>query len=382
MDNQRFDRISRLIARSASRREALKGIAAVIGGGAMASIAGARLASAQETGDVPPGGECESGSDCTTGLCSQEGICYCVDPDEPLNGCPCTTGTLDPCGADTLVCCGTTETPGGPGVCTPDSIGCNPTGECTAQPGDSCEVDADCCQGSCSEEGICYCEDPSRPWIGCSCTTDTESPCGGGTAICCPSSDLPGGPGICTSDSVGCNPTGECTSDPGGSCATDADCCQGSCSEEGICYCEDPSRPWIGCSCTTGTEDPCGGGTVLCCPASDLPGGPGICTSGSVGCNPTGCHGESETCEVDTDCCDDLICDGGACSSGQAPEPDVTPTPAPDGSGPVTTLPSTGAGGGSGGDSGWIGATALGGAAALAASLLRKERATKQVENE
>ena len=374
MDNQRFDRISRLIALSASRREALKGIAAIIGGGALVG-ATARIAGAQDTGEVPPGGSCTAGGDCTTGLCSEEGICYCVDPAEPLNGCPCTTGTENPCGADTLLCCATTETPGGPGVCTPDSIGCNPTGECTAQPGDACEVDADCCQGSCSEEGVCYCEDPARPWIGCSCNTGTEAPCGGGTALCCPTSDEPGGPGICTSSMAGCNPTGECTSDPGGSCTTDADCCEGSCSEDGVCYCVDPAEPLRGCPCTTGTEDPCGDNTLLCCPTSDVPGGPGICTPDRLGCDPTGCHDEGESCEVHTDCCGDLICDSNTCISEQAPEPDVTPTPSSGGgSAPVTTLPSTGAGSGSSGGSQWIGVAALGGAAALAAKVLRKGR--------
>jgi hypothetical protein len=381
VDNQRFDRISRLIAKSASRREALKGIAALIGGGAIATVAGNGIARAQETGDVPPGGDCTDGSDCTTGLCNEGGICYCVNPDEPLNGCPCTTGTDDPCGAGTLLCCPTSDEPGGPGICTRDSIGCNPTGECTSDPGGSCESDADCCQGSCSEEGVCYCEDPSRPWIGCSCNSGTESPCGGGTTLCCPSTDEPGAAGICTSDSVGCNPTGECTSDAGGSCETDADCCEGSCSDDGVCYCLDPAEPQRGCACITGTEAPCGSDTLLCCPTTDQPGGPGICTPDRLGCEPTGCRAEGQSCEVAGDCCSDLICDSGTCITEQAPEPDVTPTPSGGGdSAPVTTLPSTGAGDGDGNSSEWLGVAALGGAAAIAAGLLRKDR--KQSSND
>jgi hypothetical protein len=106
-----------------------------------------------------------------------------------------------------------------------------------------------------------------------------------------------------------------------------------------------------------------------------VPGGPGICTPDRLGCDPTGCHDEGESCEVHTDCCGDLICDSNTCISEQAPEPDVTPTPSSGGgSAPVTTLPSTGAGSGSSGGSQWIGVAALGGAAALAAKVLRKGR--------
>src|SRR3712207_2288137 len=54
--------------------------------------------------------------------------------------------------------------------------------------------------------------------------------------------------------------------------------------------CTDPSRPGVGCACTTGTEDPCGDNTLLCCAndAGAAPGSPGTCTPSSVGCNPTG----------------------------------------------------------------------------------------------
>ena len=38
--------------------------------------------------------------------------------------------------------------------------------------------------------------------------------------------------------------------------------------------CTDPSRPGVGCDCTTGTQDPCGDTTLLCC-AND-PNGPPV----------------------------------------------------------------------------------------------------------
>ena len=54
--------------------------------------------------------------------------------------------------------------------------------------------------------------------------------------------------------------------------------------------CTDPSRPGVGCSCSTGTQDPCGPSTLLCCPTvpNAAPGAEGVCTPASVGCNPTG----------------------------------------------------------------------------------------------
>jgi hypothetical protein len=312
MDDQRFDRISRVIATSTSRRSALKGIAAALGGGALAAMLGVRPERAAAQGTVPPGGSCETGDECTTGLCSEGGFCYCVDPAEPQRGCPCDPETEGSCGDNTLVCCATE----GGGVCTPDRLGCDPTGgECSAEPGDTCEVDADCCTGTCMG-GFCACADPARPWIGCPCSTGTEAPCGGGTVLCCATGSEPGGPGICTSGSVGCNPTGECTSDPGESCESDADCCEGRCSDEGICYCSDPARPWIGCACNLGTEAPCGGGTEVCCPTtgSELPGGIGVCTSGSVGCVVDECTAfAGGACESDDDCCEGSCSEDGVC---------------------------------------------------------------------
>lgn len=54
--------------------------------------------------------------------------------------------------------------------------------------------------------------------------------------------------------------------------------------------CTDPARPGVGCACATGTQDPCGHTTLLCCPSSAQarPGAPGICVPASVGCNPLG----------------------------------------------------------------------------------------------
>jgi hypothetical protein len=351
MDDQRFDNLSRIIAHSTTRRATVKGIAAAIGGGVFASVFGVRAqrAGAQEPGQ--PGDPCGEGVECVTGNCSsaENGVCYCEDPARPWLGCDCDTGTEAPCGGGSLVCCATSNEPGGSGVCTSDSVGCNPTGECSSDPGEDCETDADCCTGTCSDEGVCFCSDPARPWIGCDCNTGTEGPCGGGTELCCPTGTEPGGPGVCTSSMAGCEVV--CTSDPGGDCSSDDDCCTGTCSDEGVCFCSDPDRPWIGCPCTTGTEAPCDGG--LCCPTGSEPGGPGVCTSSMAGCQTPGeCTAIGAACATSDECCDELVClDSGVC-----------------GIATTVVLPSTGSGMSNGSNLGaWIGATAAVGAAAAIA---------------
>lgn len=232
MDDQRFDSLSRVIARSTTRRATLKGVAAVLGGGIFASVFGMRpqLAGAQGTG--LPGDDCETGEDCESGNCSESGICYCVDPTEPWRGCDCNTGTEAPCGGGTLVCCATGSEPGGPGICTSSMEGCNPTGECSAEPGDACEADTDCCTGTC-QGGICACSDPDRPWVGCACSTGTENPCGG--LVCCATGTTPGGPGTCISPMASCEPPSEC-SISNEACKTSDDCCGTFvCLDSGVC---------------------------------------------------------------------------------------------------------------------------------------------------
>ena len=237
MDDQRFDNLSRIIARSTTRRTTVKGIAAVLSGGVVASVFGVRAQRAGAQGTGQPGDSCGEGVECVTGNCSsaEDGVCYCTNPAEPWEGCDCQTGTEGPCGGGTLLCCATGDEPGGDGICTSSMTGCDPTGECTSDPGGECETDADCCTGTCSDEGVCFCSDPDRPWIGCPCTTGTEGPCGGGTELCCPTGSEPGGPGVCTSNMAGCETPGECTAS-GDACVSSDECCDELlCLDSGIC---------------------------------------------------------------------------------------------------------------------------------------------------
>jgi hypothetical protein len=194
-------------------------------------------------------------------------------------GCPCTTGVDNPCGSDQLVCCGD------PGVCVSSATGCGegatclgPGEHCTDPsqccqgytcfeavcdnprgcfgPGDPCTASTDCCEGSCSSDGRCYCSDPARPEIGCSCDASDTSACGGRPDLCCE--------GTCISPMASCSPPAACA-EPGQPCTDASQCCQGSCSPDGQCYCTDPSRPEIGCTCDAADANACGGRPELCC---------------------------------------------------------------------------------------------------------------------
>src|SRR5215217_5886194 len=93
--------------------------------------------------------------------------------------------------------------------------------------------------------------------------------------------------------------------------------------------CTDPSRPGVGCACTTGTQNPCGDTTLVCCAAPGAaPGGPGTCTPSSVGCaaqgptpTPTPCTGIGCPCTagVEGDCDDDLVCCQSQMGGGDVP---------------------------------------------------------------
>src|SRR6478752_4531842 len=273
MDDQRFDNLSRIIARSTTRRSTVKGIAAAIGGGVFASVFGVRAQRASAAGgDVAPGGACTGDTDCAEGTCSEAGVCFCNDPDRPSIGCTCNTGDADPCGGSPI-CCPSSDLPGSTGICVPASEGCNPTGNCMdvgeecgegadccagflcdsgtcinncQEPGGLCEFDENCCIGTCMS-GTCACLTADEPWRGCACNPQGDGQCGGGGGlICC----ADGEGGICSSASTGCNPTGGCTQEPGQECSGDDDCCTGTCME-GVCACLTASEPWLGCDCDT-----------------------------------------------------------------------------------------------------------------------------------
>jgi hypothetical protein len=109
------------------------------------------------------------------------------------------------------------------------------------------------------------CTDPSRPGVGCACSTGTQNPCGDTTLVCCANDPnaAPGAPGTCTPSSVGCQPLGPTpTLEPSPTPPTP---CTG-----------------IGCPCTAGVEGTCDAGLVCCqsqMGGDNVPGGPGMCAA-------------------------------------------------------------------------------------------------------
>jgi hypothetical protein len=161
----------------------------------------------------------------------------CTDPSRPGVGCACTTGTQNPCGDTTLVCCANdaNAAPGAPGTCTPDSVGCDPVG-----PSPTPAPTSTPCTGS-----------------GCPCTSGVEGACDDGLVCCQSGQSTPGGPGTCVAE-ADCGDDGPCTG--------------------------------VGCPCTAGVEGTCDAGLVCCqsqmnAPAE--PGGPGQCAT-QDGCGDGG----------------------------------------------------------------------------------------------
>jgi hypothetical protein len=115
------------------------------------------------------------------------------------------------------------------------------------------------------------CTDPSRPGVGCTCSTGTQNPCGDTTLVCCADAGAaPGAPGVCTPSSVGCDQTNP---------------------TQAPTPCTD-----VGCPCTSGVEGTCADGLVCCqsqMGGDNVPGGPGMCATSDgcgngAGATPTG----------------------------------------------------------------------------------------------
>jgi hypothetical protein len=79
-----------------------------------------------------------------------------------------------------------------------------------------------------------------------------------------------------------------------------------------------------GCVCSTGTRRPCDRG-FICCPTTDVPGGPGVCQTREV-CYPNECVENGGACDATCgaddacpSCCSNYCNDGGQCADAPAP---------------------------------------------------------------
>lgn len=283
MDAHRFDVLTRSLARRFSRRLALRGAL----GTTLASVgllSGTLKASpmlAQAPTPMP----------------------VCTDPARPGVGCLCATGTQNPCGETTLLCCAddANAAPGARGTCTPSSVGCNPLGppaacttkgcRCDGGTDNACDAGLVCCPdypgvpggpGRCVQEAHCNVGECTGQ--GCNCQSGARDTCAGGLVCCAHDASMPGGTGRCEEESACFAHQCQATTNPCPSrCGASTfckDCCSGYCGPEG--YCASPTCEGIGCPCTAGVEGTCSEGLVCCqsqMTAPNAPGGPGMCAA-------------------------------------------------------------------------------------------------------
>jgi len=304
MDDQRFDALTRALARGSSRRTALKGLfGGLIGGAALVT----RLdnASAQA---------CEIDSDCPS-YANQCGTNHCTDGFcVPVSNCAQNEQCcgFDTAGAHCATCCSDDQC-GGCHACidgTCQELDCCADSDCYGQCASCvrgtcvshCELDEYCCAytngclavGKCCTDDDCDCGLCSQGTCYSQCTDQQE--CCEGTngrsycTECCSDASCPGACEVCVE--------GQC----GSACTQDEECCQGECVATGTC-CRDS-----GDSCLVtggpGTQGNCcddllccasgeGGYCAECCHDSDC-GECGSCAGGV-------CSGE---CSQDQECCE------------------------------------------------------------------------------
>ena len=290
MDGEQFDCLARALGDRQSRRAALRRSGAGIAASVFAMLG-------LSTGRAAPR--------------VQE---VCTDPSRPGVGCDCTTGTQDPCGDTTLLCCANDPNgpPGGPGTCTPSSVGCDPLGPpsapCTSR---GCRCNGGV-QGSCDDGLTCCPDNPGLPGgpgrcvrqdacnlqgctgEGCSCDSGTDGACDAGLICCADDASTPGGPGRCEAEDICLAHQCQATTNPCPSSCAAGEFCHGCCS--GYCgsddHCGAAPCTGVGCECTAGVEGSCSDGLVCCqsqMNAPNAPGGPGMCAT------PDGCGDGGET---------------------------------------------------------------------------------------
>jgi hypothetical protein len=299
---------------------------------------------------------------CCSNFCNSGGQCDNLPVGCTGAGCGCTTGTQSPCDAG-LICCGTTGTPGGPGICTAQSdcgtpctaanCACDPSNAnacdqgltcCAVQSGYICISSAQCGPAPCTSQG-------------CACTGGVQGACDDGLVCCLNGVQVIGGnggcvpesqcmaPTVCTNNSDGCdascnwgdsctdccsgycNASGQCDNQPPAACTSQGCTCfggvQGACDPGLVCclngvaviggnggcvpeaQCMPAPCTSQGCDCTGGVEGACDAG-LICCVQGD-PGAPGTCQTEDA-CPGSLCTGQGCDCTSDDDCADGLMC--------------------------------------------------------------------------
>ncbi len=313
MDSGQFDRLTRALARSQSRRETLQALLGISGAAVLATAvteeAGAR-GTTRTRFDTPPtpqncptgeplcsGACCPAGSTCCSGSCCA-GTCsdgLCCDAGGHRCGDQCCSSSDVCCGS---VCCSSIELcssygnvccPGGTSVCGQDC--CYPGTEC---------CDNECCNGACYGEERCC--PVGREVCNGGCCAAGQSCCG--AAGCCDGPCSNGG-NVCCDATSGTVCGDDC-------CVSGLTCCNGTCVESGATCCDPSAESVCGDSC-------CGNETQRCCSSG---AGIPVCIPVSACCDDVDCGGIGScagTCNQETRACDyfdsETLCGTPTCSS-------------------------------------------------------------------
>ncbi len=205
MGPSRFDELTKALARSTSRRQALRAIAAAVGGLLGLGGVGTALANCK-----PNGIGCNISSQCCSGGC-----CHgtCTD-----------LGTTTNCGA-----CGH-QCAAGQGCCGGTCTDLNTTQNCGAC-GHTCSAGQTCQNGQCVSPTTTTGTTTTTSTTTSTTTTTTTpppcmnfgGPCGVNTDLCCSGLFCNNG-FCCPSGMEGCPPGGCCS--PGSICCGNGECCQ------------------------------------------------------------------------------------------------------------------------------------------------------------
>ena len=203
MDSTKFDDLTKVLATSTSRRQALKAIAATTVGGIL-GLSGIGNVFAKPC--APNGRHCNSKTVCCSGFCdSTTKRCAC-QPGTCSSACPCPSGQTCVNG----FCCPTSQ------VC--NGVCCSGTcvnGQCTCPSGCLALANGTCAQICTGVPDSCTCGGSG----GSVCAGDSSSPTGG---VCSPNGAV--NTGTCTSD-ANCPPGYFCNTNFGPPATCFPACC-------------------------------------------------------------------------------------------------------------------------------------------------------------
>lgn len=140
MDSRRFDELTKALATSTSRRQALRRLAGILGGTALAGLfpglASASNSTCAHFCDTVFGANTPAASQCTSDAAHGKGLCYTCGPASP--------------GGTKPICC-----PGGSGHCTSYSSATCCTSNQTCQADGTCQTCVSQCDEICSDTSPC-----------------------------------------------------------------------------------------------------------------------------------------------------------------------------------------------------------------------------------